>query len=105
MLNRRISPPREQRIARRGCHELFDRRDVADAAACSGAGAVQRSSGAGKVELAIERPILQEAVDEAGVKDIAGAGGVDDRHAIGGTGMEIACHPRQGRRLRRALRR
>ncbi len=39
-------------------------------------GAIQRGSGAGKIELLLQRPTLQKRVDESGVENIARAGGI-----------------------------
>jgi hypothetical protein len=60
-----------------------------DATAGAYFSAVECGGGAGEFELAFERPVLQEAVDKAGVEDISGAGGVYDRDAVGGGVEEL----------------
>ena len=60
-----------------GVDEVGDLFERADASACSYGGAVESSGCAGEFELAIQRPVLQECIDEASVEDVAGAGGVD----------------------------
>ncbi len=60
-----------------------------DAAASAGGGAVQCRGGAGEFELAVEGPIVEQRVDEAGVEDVASAGGVDDGDAEGGGVEEL----------------
>ena len=74
-------------------HEGFNVIDGADAAAGSGGGAVECGGCAGEVELAVEGPALQQGVDEAGVEDVAGAGGVCDGNMIGGAGVELGAVP------------
>ena len=59
------------------CHQVFDFVDRLNAASGSDGCAVQCGGCAGEVELSFERPILEQAVDKAGVKDIARSGGVD----------------------------
>ena len=59
------------------CHQIFDFVERLNAASGSDGCTVQGGRGAGEVELSFERPILKEAVDEAGVEDIASSGGVD----------------------------
>src|SRR3981189_3751356 len=71
-----------------GCHEGGDVVEGMDAARDDGR-AVQCGGGAGEFELPAERPVLEESVDEAGVEDVSGSGGVDDRDAVGG-GVEEA---------------
>jgi hypothetical protein len=80
-------------VVRAGSYEGFDGFDRLNAAPGTDCRAVESSSGTGEVELAVERPVLQEAVDEAGVEDVASAGGVDDGDAIGGGGVEVPTVP------------
>src|SRR5437016_1384178 len=75
-------------------HEAFDDFDGLDAAAGADGSAVERGGGAGKIELALQGPSLQEPVDEAGVKNISGASGVNRLHAKGGRVVEA--RPVQG---------
>src|SRR2546423_2882180 len=63
--------------------EIFDRGDWLDAAACADPHAIEGGSGAGKVELPLQGPALEKRIDEAGVKNVAGTGGVDDIDLIG----------------------
>ncbi len=53
--------------------EVLDGVDGVNAAAGADGGAVERGGGAGKFELARRRPVLEERVDEGGVKNVAGA--------------------------------
>jgi len=59
------------------CHQVFDLVERRNTASGSDGCTVQSGRGAGEVELSFEGPILKEAVDEAGVKDIACSRGVD----------------------------
>src|SRR6266849_3117314 len=65
-----------RRVAGAGGDEALDGIDGLDAAARAEGGAIEGGGGAGEIELALHGPTLQEAVDEAGVKNVAGAGGV-----------------------------
>ena len=56
----------------------------ADASAGSDGGAVEGGGCAGELELAVEGPVLEKRIDEAGVEDVAGAGCVDYGDAEGG---------------------
>ena len=60
-----------------GGDEVVDVFEGVDAAAGADGGAVEGGGGAGEFELAVEGPVLEERVDEAGVEDVAGTGGVD----------------------------
>ena len=80
-------------IAGRRGHQAFDLFDGADAAAGAVGRAVECGGGTGEVELAVERPVLEQTVDEAGVEDVAGAGGVGDGDAVGGAWMELLAVP------------
>src|SRR6185437_16572766 len=82
-------------VARGGEHEGFDLLDRADAAARTFRHAVDGGGGAGEVEAAGKRPALEESVDEAGAEDVAGARGVDDGDAEGGSVVELLSIPRQ----------
>src|SRR5277367_819903 len=64
-----------------------------DASAGSYGSAVEGGGGAGEFELAGERPVLEECVDEAGVEDVAGAGGVDYGDAEGWGVEELVAVP------------
>ena len=45
-------------------------------AACADSGAIERGGGAGELELAGQRPALQQSIDKTSVEDVSGAGGV-----------------------------
>ena len=66
-----------------GVDEVGDVVEGPDAATGADCGAVEGSSGAGKFQLAVEGPVFEKSVDEAGMEDVAGAGGVDDGDAEG----------------------
>src|SRR5271154_6860594 len=76
-------------IVRAGGDEVVDVFEGVDASASSDGGAVEGGGGAGELELAVEGPVLEERVDEAGVEDVAGAGGVDYGDAEGGDVEEM----------------
>jgi hypothetical protein len=78
---------------RSGGHEVLGLFEGLDTAAGADRHAVERGGGAGEVELAVERPTLKETVDEAGVEDIAGSGGVGDRDTVGGGVVEVLAVP------------
>jgi hypothetical protein len=80
-------------VARRGGHECLNGGDRPDAAAGALGHAVHGGGGTGEVELALERPSLQGSVDEAGVEDVAGAGGVDGADAVGGGVVQVLSIP------------
>src|SRR5258708_31573949 len=60
-----------------GGDEALDGVDGRDAAASAEGGAVEGGGGAGEIELARQGPASQEAVEEASVKNVSGAGGVN----------------------------
>ncbi len=76
-------------------HQLLDGIDGLDAAAGAEGGAVEGGGGAGEIELALKGPALQEAVDEAGVKNVSGAGGVNGLNVEGGCVVELRSVPGQ----------
>jgi hypothetical protein len=76
-----------------GGDEVFGGFDGLDAAAGADRHAVEGGGGAGEVELAREGPALEETVDEAGVEDVAGSGGVGDRDTVGGGLVEMLAVP------------
>lgn len=78
-----------RRVVGTGGDEVGDFVEGADAAASADGGAVQCCGRAGEFELAVEWPVLEERVDETGVKDVAGACGVDYWDAEGGNVEEL----------------
>src|SRR6266478_2888351 len=58
-------------------------------------GAVERGGGAAEIELPLQGPALQETVDEASVKNVSGAGGVDGLDAEGSGVVEVLAIPSQ----------
>jgi len=60
-----------------------------DTSAGSYGGAVEGCSGTGEVELAIEGPVLEEAINEASVEDVPGSRGVYYWNEIGGCVVEV----------------
>ena len=76
-----------------GGDEVLDGCRRVDAGASAEGGAVEGGGGTGEIELALQGPALQEPVDEAGVKNISGAGGVYRQHAKGGGVMELRAVP------------
>src|SRR5216684_5815974 len=77
------------RMPSAGGHQLFNGCDGLDAAAGADGGAVERGCGAGEIELALQRPALQNTVDKASVKNVSGAGGVYRLHTKSGGVMEL----------------
>ena len=67
-----------------GGDEVVDVFEGVDASAGSDGGAVEGGGCASELELAIEGPVMEKRVDEAGVEDVAGTGGVDYGDAKGG---------------------
>src|SRR5260370_9696408 len=63
-------------MAGAGGDEVLDGIDGLDAAAGAEGGAVKGGGGTGEIELALQGPALQKSVDEAGVKNVSGAGSV-----------------------------
>jgi len=76
-------------VAGGGGDQVRDFVEWGDVAAGADAGAVEGGGGAGEFELAGERPCLEQSIDEAGVEDVAGAGGVDRFDAEGGAIVEL----------------
>src|SRR5260370_28580602 len=74
---------------------MLDGGDGLDARAGAKGGAVKGGGGAGEIELALQGPALQEAVDEAGVKNVSGAGGVNGLNVEGGCVVELRSVPGQ----------
>lgn len=68
---------------------MCDLGERADAAASADGRAIECSSGTREFEFAGRGPVLEERVDEAGVENVAGAGGVRDVHVEGGGVVEI----------------
>ena len=66
-----------------------------DAAACADSCAVERGRCTREFELALQRPILKQSVDESRVKNIACSGGVHGVDAESGRVMELCSVPRQ----------
>src|SRR5713101_8629248 len=73
----------------------LDFRHGLDSASSPQSGAVQRRSGTTELELPVERPALQQRVDESAVKDVARASGIDRCDLISGCMMELPTFPSQ----------
>src|SRR2546429_2412221 len=78
-----------------GGDEVLDGVDGPDAAASADGSAVERGRGAGEIELPLQRPALQEPVEEAGMKNVSGAGGVNRLHTKSGGVVESGPVPGQ----------
>jgi len=72
-----------------GGDEVGDIVEGMDAATGADGSAVEGSGGAGELELAVEGPVLEQRVDEAGVEDVAGAGSIANGNAEGGSVEEL----------------
>jgi len=72
---------------------VLDGGDGLDASAGAQGGAVEGGCGAGEIELAGQGPALQEGVDEGGVENVSGAGGVDRLDREGGGIVELRAVP------------
>src|SRR5919108_940307 len=81
------------RVARAGCEEMIDGGEGRDSAAGANGGAVECGGGTGEVELLLQRPALQKRVDEAGVEEVARAGGVHGINLKGGGVVELRAVP------------
>src|SRR5260370_14952205 len=77
------------------CHQRFDDFDGLYSAAGADGGAVERGGGAGKIELALQGPALQEPVNKTGVKNVSGASSVNGLDAKRGGVVELRTVPRQ----------
>ena len=82
-------------VAIAGSHKGLNRLDRLYAAAGAGGHAVHRCSGAGKIKLSCEGPVLQKPIDKAGVENISCTRRVDYVHAVGGRLVEPFTIPRQ----------
>src|SRR5215472_11272589 len=80
-------------VAGTGGEEAVDGGERRDAAAGADGGAIERGGGAGEVELLLQGPALQKRVNEAGVEEIASAGGVHGFDVKGGRVMELRAVP------------
>lgn len=78
-----------RRVAGAGGDEVLDGVDGLDAAAGAEGGAVEGGGGAGEIELALQGPALQEAVDKTSVENVSGTGGVNRLHAKSGCVVEL----------------
>jgi hypothetical protein len=92
-VNRRIFYVKCRLVPDSGSDQILDCLQSLDSAACSGCGAVESSCGAGKIELAAERPALQQTVDKSGVENISGSSGVHHGNPVGGGVVELAAVP------------
>ena len=70
--------------------EVFDFGNGTNAGAGADSSAVECCSGAGKFELMGDGPILQERVNEGGVEDVSGAGGIGGAN-VEGRGVVKIC--------------
>jgi hypothetical protein len=61
-------------------HEMFYVPDGLNATPGANCGTIQGSRGAPEIELPLERPVLQQAIDKAGVEDVSRARGIDHGH-------------------------
>src|SRR5260370_7156323 len=77
------------------CHKPFDDFDGLDSSTGADGGAIERGGGAGEIELPLQMPALQESVDEARVKNVSRAGGVNRLHAKSGGVVELRPIPGQ----------
>src|ERR1035441_9946113 len=82
-------------VSRLGRHQSFDRLDGVDATPGAVRHAVHCRGSTGEVELALQVPALQQAIDKAGVEDVARAGRIDDRDPISGPVVKLFSIPRQ----------
>ena len=80
-------------VAGAGGEEMLDGGERGDVAAGANGGAVEGGGGAGEVELFLQGPALEKRVDEAGMEEVAGAGGVHGVHVKRGGVMELRAVP------------
>jgi len=74
-------------------HAVFYCFDTLDATAGAGVHTVNGCGSAGEVELAVKRPAVEHTIDEAGVEDVACAGGVDYGNLVGIAVVEVGAIP------------
>ena len=67
-------------VASTGRHEMFYVPDGLYAAPGADCGTIQGGRGAPEIELPLERPVLQQSVDKAGVEDVSRTSGIDHGH-------------------------
>src|SRR5512135_1727216 len=84
---------RFQRISAARGHEFFNRFERPNSTSRANCGAVERGSSAGKVELSGQRPALQQAKDESGVENVAGARCIRHVYAPGRPVVEVNSVP------------
>ena len=75
--------------------QLLNLVDGLDATSRAGCGAVERGGGTGEVQLAWQRPALQQSVNKSGVEYIPGARGIQRLHTKGGRVVESRTIPCQ----------
>src|SRR5882724_9390620 len=74
-------------------HEALDGFDGLDAPTCANSGAVQRGGGTRKLELALQRPALQQRVDKSRMKNVSRSRGVHGLNAKGWSIVELRAVP------------
>src|SRR5271166_753603 len=82
-------------VSGRRRHEFFNVRDGVNAASGPACGAVERRGCAGKIELPLKGPALEQSINESCVEDVSRAGGVDDWHTVCGTMKKLGAIPGQ----------
>ena len=74
-------------------HQRLDFLDRLNRAASPGSSAVESGRGGGKLELALQRPVTKQAVDESGMKYVAGARCIGDVYPVRRRVVEFAAIP------------
>src|SRR5579871_1980158 len=82
-------------MAGAGSHQVSDLFKGLDSASSSHGRAVQGGGGAGEIELAVQGPVLQQAIDEARMEDITSSSSVEHRDEISGGVLKLVAVPRQ----------
>src|ERR1035438_27823 len=80
-------------VSRLSLHQSFDQLDGVDATPGAVRHAIHCRCRTGKVELALQVPALQQAIDKASVEDVASAGRIDDRDPIRGPVVKLGYIP------------
>src|SRR5277367_2281972 len=63
-------------------HQMFYVSDGLNAPAGAHCGTIQGSRGTPEIELPLERPVLQQSIDKAGVENVSRACGIHHGHRI-----------------------
>lgn len=90
-----VSMSEDRGVAGGGGEKMLDGGERRDAAAGADAGAIERGGGASEIKLLLQGPALQKRVDEAGMEQVAGSGGVHGVNLKGRRVVKLRAVPRE----------